>query len=65
MTIKIELPDEQAASLKAKAAEEGVKVEHWLRRLVEQETSGRKKRRYCLAELIANAALSNEDRAWL
>ena len=44
MTIKIELPDEQAASLKAKGAKEGVTVEHWLRRLVEQKTSGRKKR---------------------
>lgn len=42
MTIKIELAGQQAASLKAKAAEEGVTVEHWLRRLVERETSGRK-----------------------
>ena len=68
-TIKIELADEQAASLKAKAAEEGVTVEHWLRPLVEQETGGGKKRRYRLAELILQcdptAALSNEDRAWL
>ncbi len=67
-TIKIDLPDEQAAALKAKAAAEGMTVEDWLRHRVEQETRPRKGR-YSLSELVAQcdptAPLSNEDREWL
>src|SRR5690242_16797415 len=67
-TIKIELPDEQAAALKAKAAAEGMTVEDWLRRRVDQETR-RGKGRYSLAELVdkcdPSAPLSDEDREWL
>jgi hypothetical protein len=36
MTV-IELPDEQAAALKAKAASEGLSLEAWLQKLAEQE----------------------------
>ncbi|MGD0697884.1 MAG: hypothetical protein ABSB82_23965 [Terriglobia bacterium] len=36
MTV-IELPDEQAAALKAKAAAEGLSLEAWLQKLAEKE----------------------------
>ena len=67
-TIKIELPDEQAAALKAKAAAEGVSLEDWFRRRADQEIRPRKGR-YTLAELVEqcdpNAPLSAEDREWM
>jgi len=37
MTV-IQIPDEQAAALKAKAAAEGLTLEEWLRKLAEPET---------------------------
>jgi hypothetical protein len=36
-TIQIELPDEQAAALKAKLSEQGLSVEEWVRNLVEAQ----------------------------
>ena len=67
-TIKIELPDEQAAALKAIAAAEGVSLEDWFRRRADQEILPRKGR-YTLAELVdqcdPNAPLSAEDRDWM
>jgi hypothetical protein len=73
MPVKIELSDEQAASLKAKAAAQGLTLEGWLQKLAAAETSSspalRRKGRYSLAELVQqcdmNAPLSAEDRAWL
>lgn len=73
MTVTIELSDEQAASLKAKAAAQGLTLEDWLRRLAAVETSpGQthlRKGRYSLFELMEqcdmNAPLSAEDRTWL
>lgn len=35
----IELPDEQVAALRAKAAAQGLSLEAWLRRLAEDEAS--------------------------
>ena len=72
MTV-IELPDEQAAALKARAAAQGLTLESWFEKLsgVEVLTSQPSplKSRYSLAELIAqcdpNAPLSAEDRAWI
>ena len=72
MTV-IELSDEQAAALKAKAAAEGLTLEAWLQRLAAIEVPARqirsRKSRYSLSELMAqcdlNAPLSAEDRAWL
>ncbi|MGO9262613.1 MAG: hypothetical protein ACLQU1_40980 [Bryobacteraceae bacterium] len=71
MTV-IQLPDEQAAALTAKAAAEGLTLEDWLGKLAATETPAgqtRRKGRYNLAELMAqcdpNAPLSAEDRAWL
>jgi plasmid stability protein len=37
MTV-IELPDEQAAALKAKAAAQGLSLEAWFKKLAEEET---------------------------
>ena len=50
-TIKIELPDDYAEALKAKAAAEGLSLEDWFRRRAEQEIRPRKGR-YTLAELV-------------
>jgi hypothetical protein len=38
MTFTIELNEEQVAALKAKAAGEGLSLEGWVRKLVDQET---------------------------
>jgi len=37
MTVQIELSDEQAASFRAKAAEQGLTLEDWLRKLAKQQ----------------------------
>ena len=37
-TIKIDLPDQQAQALTAKAAAQGLTLEDWFRRVAEQET---------------------------
>jgi hypothetical protein len=67
-TIKIELPDDQAATLRAKAAAEGISLEDWFRRRADQETRPRKGR-YTLSELVdqcdPQAPMSAEDREWL
>ena len=72
MTV-IELPDDQAAALKARAAAQGLTLKDWFEKLsgVELPTNqpGPSKSRYSLAELMAqcdaNAPLSAEDRAWM
>jgi antitoxin ChpS len=72
MTV-IELPDDQAAALKARAAAQGLTLEDWFEKLagVKVPTSrpSLRKSRYSLAELMAqcdvNAPLSAEDRAWM
>ena len=69
----IQLPDEQAAALAAKAAAQGMTLADWLGKLAATETpvgsACPSKGRYSLAELMAecdpNAALTAEDRAWL
>lgn len=65
----IELSDEQAAVLKAKAAAQGLTLEAWLQKLASQDAARPRKGRYNLSELVAqcdlNAPLSAEDRAWL
>jgi hypothetical protein len=66
----IELSDEQAAALKAKAAAQGLTLEAWLQKLAAVEAPARlRKNRYSLSELMAlcdlDAPLSAEDSAWL
>jgi hypothetical protein len=72
MTV-IELPDEQVAALKEKAAAQGLTLEDWLGKLAATKTPAvhgvPRKEHYSLAELMAqcdlNAPLSAEDRDWL
>lgn len=65
----IQIPDDQAAALEAKAAAQGLILEAWLRRLAGLEEPVRLKGRYTLDDLIAQcdltAPLSEEDKAWL
>ena len=69
----IQLPDEQAAALAAKAAAQGLTLADWLGKLAAAETPAvnarSRKRRYSLAELMAEcdpiAPLTSEDRVWL
>jgi hypothetical protein len=69
----IQLPDEQAAALAAKAAAQGLSLEDWLGKLAAMEAPAGQaspaRKRYSLAELISrcdpNAQPSAEDRAWL
>lgn len=65
----IQIPDDQAAALEAKAAAQGLTLEAWLRRLAGLEASVLYKGRYNIADLIAQcdltAPLSEEDKAWL
>jgi hypothetical protein len=72
MTV-IQLPDEQAAALAAKAAALGLTLEGWLAKLAATEGSDtpaeQRKGRFSLTELIAqcdqDAPMSAEDREWL
>ena len=72
MTV-IELPDDQAAALKARAAAQGLTLESWFEKLsgvaVPTSQPGPRKPRYSLAELMAqcdaNTPLSAKDRAWI
>ena len=40
MTVRIELPDDQAAALRTKAAEQGLTLEDWFQKLASVESSG-------------------------
>src|ERR1035437_7435301 len=70
MTV-IELPDDQAAALKTKAAAQGLTLEAWFEKLsgvaVPTSQPGPRRSRYSLAELMAqcdaNSPLSAEDHA--
>jgi uncharacterized lipoprotein YddW (UPF0748 family) len=72
MTV-IQLPDDQAAALTARAAAQGLTLEAWFEKLsgiaVPTSQPGTRKLHYSLAELMAqcdaNTPLSAEDRAWI
>jgi CxxC motif-containing protein len=72
MTV-IELPDDQAAALKARAAAQGLTLEARFEKLsgvpVPTDQPGPRRFRYSLAELLAecdvSAPLSAEDCAWI
>jgi hypothetical protein len=51
MTVLIELPDEEAATLKAKADAEGLSLAEWIRKLAEQAPTNIKPRRH-ISEII-------------
>lgn len=66
----LQIPDEQAAALKARAAEQGLTLDDWLKKLAGMEVmSSKREGKYRLADLIAQcdstAPLSDEDREWL
>ena len=69
----IELSDDHAAALAAKAAAQGLTLQNWLGKLAEPETpndqSKPRKGRYRLDDLMAqcdlNMPLTSEDRTWL
>ena len=65
----IQIPDDQAAALQAKAAAQGLTLEAWLRSLAGMEEPQGRKGRYKLADLVAEcdpgAPLSEEHKAWL
>lgn len=65
----IQIPDDQAAALQAKAAAQGLTLEAWLRSLAGLEEPQHRKAHYKLADLVAQcdpgAPLSEEDQAWL
>jgi len=65
----IQIPDDQAAALQAKAAAQGISLEEWLRNLAGLDDAPRRKGKYTLQELLAqcdpSAPLSEEDEAWL
>ncbi len=70
MTVRIELSEEQASALNAKASAEGLTLEAWFRKLAAMDMVPRpRKGRYSLAELMdqcdVNASVSPEERAWL
>src|SRR5208337_1128532 len=50
----IELPDEQAAALKAKAAAEGLSLEAWLQKLAEQERPASRPHRHIADVILEN-----------
>lgn len=62
----IELTDDQAEALKAKAAAQGLTLEGWLQQLARPAS---RKSLYSLSELMSQcdsaAPLSDEDRTWL
>ena len=51
MTLLIELPDDQAAALKAKAAAEGLSLAEWIQQLAEQPPVGQEPHRH-IAEVF-------------
>jgi hypothetical protein len=50
----IELPDEQAAALRAKAAAEGLSLEAWLQKLAEQEHPADRPHRHIADVILEN-----------
>ena len=65
----LQIPDDQAAALHAKAAAEGLTLEAWLRKLAGLDVPRTRNRRYNLADLVAQCDTTSppaeEDRAWL
>lgn len=73
MNVTIELTNERASALQAKAAAQGLTLETWFQKLVAAEapvvTPRPRKSRYLLSELVEQcdsaALMQDEDRTWL
>ncbi len=67
--LTIQLPDDQAEALKAKAEAQGLSLEAWLRKLAAVDEPRRARTRYRLADLVAQCdstqPLSTDDMEWL
>lgn len=65
----IQIPDDEALALEAKAAAQGLTLEAWLRRLAGLDELLHSKGPYNLADLVAQCdltiPLSDEDKAWI
>ncbi len=63
----IELSDDHAAALTAKAAAQGLTLQNWLGKLAEPETPnvGRYRLDDLMVQCDLNVQLTSEDRAWL
>ncbi|MBM3793158.1 MAG: hypothetical protein FJW31_03625 [Acidobacteria bacterium] len=66
----LQIPDDQAAALKARAAEQGLTLADWLKKLAGMDAMPSKSEgKYRLVDLIARcdatAPISDEDREWL
>jgi antitoxin ChpS len=69
-TVQIDIPDDRAADLSAKANAYGMSLKSWIESMLTNPETPRRRRRYTAAELVAqcdsaSTALSDEDRAWL
>ena len=73
MNVTIELSNEQASALQAKASAQGLTLETWFQKLAAAEapivTPRPRRSRYLLTELIEQcdsaALMQDEDRTWL
>ena len=68
----LQIPDEQVAALRARAADEGLTLEAWIAKMSGFSTSGTERiqrKRYKLEDLLAqcdpSAPRTGEDRDWL
>jgi len=66
----LQIPDEQAGAVRARAAEQGLTLEAWSQKLARTAVASPKREsKYRLADLMAqcdsSAPLSDEDREWL
>jgi hypothetical protein len=59
-TLHIEIPDDRAAALRAKAQAQGLTLEDYFRHLAEREASGTS-----VAAAASDVPSSNDERAWL
>lgn len=68
-TVQIDLSDERAATLSAKATAQGVSLKSWIETILSEPDAPRRRRRYTAVELVGQCdpqvPLSDEDRAWL
>ena len=66
-SVTIQLSDDRAAALKAKAAEQGLTLEGWFQKMAERQDTAEV--RYSLSQLIAqcdtSVPLSDEEREWM
>lgn len=66
-TVRIDIPDDRATALQAKAKAQGLTLEDWISRKLDEPDADRK-RRYTVGELMQQcdtAPVSDKERAWM